>query len=430
MAKSKKNRKQKGNILAKLSPKGYIRKVARKLPVECKILGSWEERGNTQILVIRKKLNGDAIVGFFMVDLWCLGLKDTFFRYNMNEFEYEALMEQFNTQFGVDDQLITCSPQLAFNIIYGAVEYAEDLGFSPPKDFAITEYLLDDVDDVEYMGVEFGRNGQPYYMPGPDDNIQRVLNTLNKNVGEGNYDYAIYADHLDDGSLKYARHYSMRPAADRIFRKFIKQKDDSRAFAFQIQLMTADLLYEEFEGDFSDLEEEYGEFLIEGILDPILDFLEQEQDGAPYSEEDRSMIYEMVDESIALFMHYGDGEFLFERNYDPLPNDYTKEELEQMSEAERAAFDAEMAKRTSPRKAFKRFVLLFTLNAIAEKVGEDSDYQFTKTDEEAIQEQLLKEVQELAEEQDTEITAMEYRIMNEVVSGAIMRFEQVRLEEE
>ena len=75
---------------------------------------------------------------------------------------------------------IDCDPMLAQNIIYGGVEYAEDLGFEPDKDFNITQYLLDDVASLEFIDVEFGKDGKPFLITGPYDNLESIMRKLAK----------------------------------------------------------------------------------------------------------------------------------------------------------------------------------------------------------------------------------------------------------
>ena len=157
-----------------------------------RMYSNWQEEGNTQIFVARQKANGNLIVGFYLIDLWCMGLKDTFCK-ELPVFEYEDIIQkidkEINEELGAN--IIKIEPDLAYNIIYGAIEYAEDLGLAPHKDFSITEYILEDVESIPFIDIEFGNDGKPFYVTGPNDNVRKVLRTLDKNVGSGNYDYIL-----------------------------------------------------------------------------------------------------------------------------------------------------------------------------------------------------------------------------------------------
>ncbi len=186
-----------------ISPKKYIMEAARKLPVfECVINEGWQESGISQIMVARRKQHGNLLVGIYIVDTFCLGLKNTLFYENLSPYEYEAQTERVAQSSEQDWEKIT--PNTCFNIIYGAIEYAEDLGFQPNKDFSITEYILDDVETIKFENIEFGREGKPYYFAGPYDDVKKVMNTLKRSVGDGNFHYTLAV-----GGSKYERDSSI-----------------------------------------------------------------------------------------------------------------------------------------------------------------------------------------------------------------------------
>jgi len=151
--------------------------------------------GIKQIIVARQKTGGKLVVGFFLIDLFCLGLKDTFYREFDDEEELEDMIFS-ELPYEINEQEIDST--YAQNLVYGAIEYAEDLGFSPHKEFKVSEYILDDVEELEYIEIEFGKDGKPFYLPGDTDNIAKNLMILDANVGKGNYNYANAFDYDDD----------------------------------------------------------------------------------------------------------------------------------------------------------------------------------------------------------------------------------------
>ncbi len=172
-----------------LTPKNYILTGrARTLPIaECWISTDWKEAGICSIVVARRHTSGNMTFGMYLLDIFCLGLKNTNYLFNNSEYEYKALVEKI---YSVHDHgKIPIDYTLAHNIIFGCIAYSEDLGFKPEKDWAITQMILEeDTEDVELIEVEFGKNGKPYFINGPYDNVQKVVNTLNKSVGQGNYE--------------------------------------------------------------------------------------------------------------------------------------------------------------------------------------------------------------------------------------------------
>jgi hypothetical protein len=172
----------------KLSPKKYIVTKARQLPFgECFINETWEEEGMASILVSRAMPSGKFIIGLYNVDVFCLGLKNTLYKFGLDEFELDDFIAKITGGVGNIEKV---GVNKAHNIIYGSIDYAEELGFAPHGDFKITEYILDpEMIDDGIDTLEFGKDGQPYYVSGPSDNVQRIMGVLKKNIGEGNFKY-------------------------------------------------------------------------------------------------------------------------------------------------------------------------------------------------------------------------------------------------
>ena len=122
-----------------LSPKVYLAKgMARKLPIyKCWVTENWEKVKKINLIVSRQHVNGNFTVGFFLVDLLCMGLKDTFFRINMFPAEFSMFMERLSNE---EAKIEPCSYELAHNIIYEGIEYAAGLGIDPIAEFAVSHY--------------------------------------------------------------------------------------------------------------------------------------------------------------------------------------------------------------------------------------------------------------------------------------------------
>lgn len=189
----KKNKK----VVQMLSPENYIRQRSRALPIhKCWIMKGWQELGKTSVIVSRKHANGNISFCFYLVDLFCLGVKDTFFEFNTDE---QKLVERIkrNTEYENFEEI---SYELAHNIIFSAIEFAEEYGFQPHKDFTrTTEFFLEEDDDkIVLINIECGKNGKPFYINDGEDTAttKRILNQLHKTAGEGNYEYLL--DDFDD----------------------------------------------------------------------------------------------------------------------------------------------------------------------------------------------------------------------------------------
>src|SRR5437867_2121742 len=76
---------------------------------------------------------------------------------------------------------------LAQDLILGAVDYAAALGFDPHRDFYLAKPHLGTWQPPSR--IQFGLQGRPYFQQGPYDNPTRIMRTLDRSVGPGNYGY-------------------------------------------------------------------------------------------------------------------------------------------------------------------------------------------------------------------------------------------------
>jgi hypothetical protein len=143
--------------------------------------------GFAQVFVAR--IDRDKLmVCSYLVDYWCLGVKNALGPKKMDRLKYETAIESASESFGEDFEEITL--EQAQSIVFGAVEYSTGLGLDPHPDFAQTVPHLGLRSD-RLIPIEFGKDGKPYYINGPYDNQDRIISTLNQSVGKGNYNYTI-----------------------------------------------------------------------------------------------------------------------------------------------------------------------------------------------------------------------------------------------
>jgi hypothetical protein len=175
-----------------ISPKNYIIAKGRTLPIiNCYITIDWKELGIATVCIVRQMPSGKLLIGSYVVDIYCLGVKDTLFFFGI---EPDNIYEEvLNRAYG-GDNFEEIDANLAQNIVWGALEYAEDLGFTPHRDFEVTEYLLDPADKIEYVEVEFGKDGKPFYFSGPYDDTDKILNKLVNKLGVGGFNFILNED--------------------------------------------------------------------------------------------------------------------------------------------------------------------------------------------------------------------------------------------
>ncbi|WP_294301060.1 hypothetical protein [uncultured Chryseobacterium sp.] len=178
----------------KISPEKYIVTKSRSLEIDrCYLVGD-VEIGKLQVIISRKHKTGNITAGFYLVDLWCMGIKDSFFDFNLTESDFGLLLESLYDR----ADLTEVDYVQAHNIIYAAYEYALNLGIKQSPVFEkTTKYLLEeDNDDIPLIEIECGRDDRPFYQQGGESAAEasKVIRTLEKSVGKGGFDYQLIAE--------------------------------------------------------------------------------------------------------------------------------------------------------------------------------------------------------------------------------------------
>jgi hypothetical protein len=157
------------------------------------------------VMVVRKQRN-TLFASVFLVDYYCLGIKNAAsFRFSSTE-RYRTIKERTFSSFPEGPEEISLEQAQA--IVFGALDYAQQLGFDPHEDFEEAKGILGDREAFQknraaLPALEFGRDGQPFYFSGPYDNPSKVLSTLEKSVGKNNYKFMVSPMSDMGGGLKF-----------------------------------------------------------------------------------------------------------------------------------------------------------------------------------------------------------------------------------
>lgn len=192
-------RKEKRRTLAKLQNRGLAEslKSASRYPVLhcCCTDVMWDE-GIGNVLISRSLPDGRVAFAVFLVDLYCLGVKDVFGNI-VTSGEYRSFYTDLSSRGELDKlELAECR-----ELVEGAVEYAADLGLRPHADYRKFQPIFGDIDrddcDEEF---EYGSNGKPHFIAGPHDSPQRcqqILSILRETCGPDGYHFTIPMGGLD-----------------------------------------------------------------------------------------------------------------------------------------------------------------------------------------------------------------------------------------
>jgi hypothetical protein len=153
------------------------------------VAGHPDGSGLAGVLVGRRHRYGRASICGYLVDTWCLGVKNALGPRVMNDSEMPGFTRTFFDAF--DAAPLEAPIELAQHLVWGAVEYARHLGFEPHRDFWAAAGHLGSLRDP--CAIEFGKDGEPFYIEGPNDDSPRNMRTLERSVGEHNFGFIMSA---------------------------------------------------------------------------------------------------------------------------------------------------------------------------------------------------------------------------------------------
>jgi hypothetical protein len=163
---------------------------------DCPILDCWvsdslEPEGIGQVGLSRLLQNGSVAVVSFLVDRYCLGVKDAHADI-LPRSEYEEI---YRRKLAGELPSHAVSPPAARRIVEAAVEYARDIGFQPHPDYARAKLLFGAIAPAAGPAmVEFGKDGKPFFIAGPNDSPARcrqIVAILTTTCGLGNFEYLV-----------------------------------------------------------------------------------------------------------------------------------------------------------------------------------------------------------------------------------------------
>jgi hypothetical protein len=153
------------------------------------VADSHDSFGLVSVLVTRQERYGKMRLCGWLVDVYCLGVKDVVGPRVMSERRATELTGSFFAAYQA--RPVEAPLELAQHLVFGAVEYARGLGFEPARGFAATTGELGSW--AGPSAISFGRDGKPFFVQGPHDNADAILQTLQRSVGRDNFTFLVQA---------------------------------------------------------------------------------------------------------------------------------------------------------------------------------------------------------------------------------------------
>jgi len=158
------------------------------------VLHSWATedfwtQGMGWVCLSRELPNGSVAFAVFLVDRYCLGVKDVLAAVGPRSAYENRIVRKTRSDYTVRD----LSPAATRKLVEGAVGYAGALGLHPHPDYQKARHIFGDIDPAESAEeFEFGKDGQPFFIAGPRDTPERcrqILRTLLQACGPDGFHY-------------------------------------------------------------------------------------------------------------------------------------------------------------------------------------------------------------------------------------------------
>jgi hypothetical protein len=143
--------------------------------------------GIAAVLVARRHRTNRVSVCGYLVDTYCLGVKDALGPRVMSDRDLPTFVHVYFDGFEPAGRPVRAPLELARHLVYGGVAAARRLGFEPHDDFSAAAEHLGPW--TENSSITFGKHGAPFYVAGPYDHAGAVIATLTETVGEDNFTF-------------------------------------------------------------------------------------------------------------------------------------------------------------------------------------------------------------------------------------------------
>jgi len=142
------------------------------------------------LILARGGTMGPVSVAVFLLDAYCLGVKDIIHR-SVGSSQLPQIIDRL----AGSAPLRPVEPAHARKLLHDLVRWAATFGFHPPREFAAAERLFGSVDPQACDATfEFGKDGKPFYVSGPSESpttVRRRMNQLLARLGPDGFNYLV-----------------------------------------------------------------------------------------------------------------------------------------------------------------------------------------------------------------------------------------------
>ena len=161
---------------------------AAQAPIQaCFLTESLFESGMGTLVLARGATPHSVVMASFLLDVFCLGIKDVTFEKMEGE-----IFDFYLDAMDAVSPMASVEPGSARRLVRELAAWSQSIGFPPHRDFAPVERIFGDVAaNATGPAFPFGHNGKPFYIPGPSDTpamIRQRLQRLRQSLGDEGFD--------------------------------------------------------------------------------------------------------------------------------------------------------------------------------------------------------------------------------------------------
>ena len=141
--------------------------------VACYVNRHWHDRGMASIYVLRRVTGGGHVLAAFLVDIWCIGLKDAWGNLSITQQEFqESVLERLPAEM----ELARVDPDVVRRLVAGGIRFARQNGFRLPRHYQRWTALLGNLGNPETADLrDFGVDGGLRYVGALEDLRRRLV---------------------------------------------------------------------------------------------------------------------------------------------------------------------------------------------------------------------------------------------------------------
>lgn len=140
-------------------------------PIQCCLLNkSVFDIGMGTLVLARGATPHHVAFGSFLIDVFCLGIKDVMFKSVEGD-----VFEMYLDTMDAGSPMVSVDPSYARKLLRDLAAWSQSIGFAPHRDFAAVERIFGDVSaDASDAIIRFGYDGKQTDNPGPNDSAPLI----------------------------------------------------------------------------------------------------------------------------------------------------------------------------------------------------------------------------------------------------------------